>query len=121
MPQLPEARTDSFVDAVSGLAEEPPMDGFENLVKVKITNFKWQCNEIELVHFLFRKARSLQKLILVVPKGTNPDRDQSGNAIFPDLSLLCLEKAPENVEVQVLSEFFGSKIKAIHRDIFLSN
>jgi len=89
VPQLPEARTDSFVDAVSGLAEEPPMDGFENLVKVKITNFKWQCNEIELVHFLFRKARSLQKLILVVPKGTNPDRDQSGNAIFPDLSLLC--------------------------------
>jgi hypothetical protein len=111
MPQLPKATTDSFVDAVRGFAEEPPMDGFESLVKVKITNFQWQCNEIELVHFLFRKARSLQKLILVVPKGTNPERDKSGNAILPDLNLLCVEKAPANVKVHVPSEFFGAKIE----------
>nr|CAB3468805.1 unnamed protein product [Digitaria exilis] len=32
---------------------------------VQITNFKGQCNEIELVRFLLRKASSLQKLILV--------------------------------------------------------
>jgi hypothetical protein len=52
------------------------MDGFRNLVMAKITNFMWQRNEIELVHFLFRKASSLQKLILVAPQGTHPERDE---------------------------------------------
>ncbi|XP_002438891.2 uncharacterized protein LOC8077740 [Sorghum bicolor] len=98
--ELPKATAESFADAIRGSAEEPPMDGFESLVKVKITNFKWQCSEIEVVHFLFRKAMSLQKLILVAPKGTYPQRDQSGNAIFPDLNLLCVEKTPANLEVQ---------------------
>jgi hypothetical protein len=109
---------DSFMDAVSDLAEEP-MDVFENLVMAKITNFKWQCNEIELVHFLFRKASSLQKLILVTPPGTRAARDQSGKPIFQDAKLLHMEKAPPNAEVVTLSACCGAKTKPFHRDAFL--
>ncbi|RLN12686.1 hypothetical protein C2845_PM09G22020 [Panicum miliaceum] len=80
--ELPTVRKDSFMDAVSELPEEPPIDGFRNLVMAKITNFMWQCNEIELVHFLFRKASFLQKLILIAPQGTHPERDQSVPAAY---------------------------------------
>ncbi|OQU76920.1 hypothetical protein SORBI_3010G235900 [Sorghum bicolor] len=118
--ELPEVKGESFMDAVRGLAaEEPMMDDFNNLVIVKITNFKWQCNEIELVHFLLRKASSLQKVILVVPKGTITERDQSGNPIFPDVNLLRFEKFPTKVKVVVLNECLGAKIREFHRDVFL--
>nr|XP_034591879.1 uncharacterized protein LOC117853696 [Setaria viridis] len=116
--ELPKFRMDSFMDAVSDLAEEP-MEGFENLVTAKITNFKWQCNEIELVHFLFRKDSSLQKLILVAPPGTHPERDQSGNPFFRDTKLLRMEKAPSNAQVTMLRAHLGAKIQAFHRDVNL--
>ncbi|RLM54539.1 hypothetical protein C2845_PM10G19430 [Panicum miliaceum] len=110
-------RKDSFMDAVSELPEEPPMDGFRNLVMAKITNFMWQCNEIELVHFLFRKASSLQKLILVAPQGTHPERDQTGNPLFPEANLLHIAKAPVNAQVVMLSEPFRGEIWAFHRNV----
>ena len=45
--------------------EEPPEDGLDNLVMVKVMNFNWIPTEVQLVSFLLRKARSLRKLLIV--------------------------------------------------------
>ncbi|XP_066377298.1 FBD-associated F-box protein At5g38590-like [Miscanthus floridulus] len=45
--------------------EEPPEDGLDNLVMVKVMNFNWCPSEVQLVSFLLRKARSLRKLLIV--------------------------------------------------------
>ncbi|CAN6162982.1 unnamed protein product [Urochloa humidicola] len=53
--------------------EEPPEDGLDNLAMVKVTDFNWCCAEVQLVSFLLRKAKSLQKLLIVSPNVTPPD------------------------------------------------
>ncbi|KAF8658779.1 hypothetical protein HU200_059265 [Digitaria exilis] len=97
--QLPKVRTDYVVAVVNELGAEPPMDNFENLVRVKITNFKGQCNEIELVRFLLRKASSLQKLILVAAHAEG------------------YKSAPKNAKVVMLSNPSSAEIWAHHRDL----
>jgi hypothetical protein len=47
--------------------EEPPENGLDNLVIVKVMNFNWHRTEVELVSFLLRKASSLRKLLIVSP------------------------------------------------------
>lgn len=105
--QLPTNGRDSFNDALREVGEEPPKDGLGNLTVVKISNFKWHCNEIELVYFLFRKASSLQKLILVSPKGVHSEAD-----------LFLLEKAPANAQI-ILCDSDESKIRPFHSDVFV--
>jgi hypothetical protein len=53
--------------------EEPPEDGLVKLAMVKVTNFNWCSAEVHLVNFLLRKAKSLQKLLIVSPKVIPPD------------------------------------------------
>lgn len=106
------------MDDASELPEDPPMVGFENLEMVKMTNFKWQRFEIELVHFLFRKASNLQKLILVAAaRGMQPQRDQSGNPFLPGGKVLRIDRAPVNA-LTVFSDPDCSKIWAFHRYVF---
>ncbi|KAL6603618.1 hypothetical protein ACP70R_043979 [Stipagrostis hirtigluma subsp. patula] len=106
--QLPKGGKESFKDALRELGEEPPKYCLENLVMTKITNFKWQCNEIELVHFLFRQASNLQKMVLVAPQGVSP----------AGADILLLGKPPANAELLVLSYSSGAKIRAFHRYTF---
>uniref|UniRef100_A0A0E0LEV2 At1g61320/AtMIF1 LRR domain-containing protein n=1 Tax=Oryza punctata TaxID=4537 RepID=A0A0E0LEV2_ORYPU len=90
--QLPAKGRDSYEDALKEVGEEePPEESLQELAVVKMTNFKCHCNEIELVHFLFRKANFLQRLILVAP-----------NPIWvypePEAGLLHLKKASATVQ-----------------------
>ncbi|TVU08595.1 hypothetical protein EJB05_42004, partial [Eragrostis curvula] len=96
--QLPKGGHDSCVDAVKMLNDDPPEDGFENLEMVKITNFKWHCNEIDLVHFLFSNASFLRKLVLVTSQG------EVGEA---DLKLL--GNPPKNAMISVLGRRIGER------------
>ena len=65
--------------------EEPPEDGLDNLVMVKVMNFNWCPSEVQLVSFLLRKASSLQKLLIVSRNVTPVDLPGAPEA---DLSLL---------------------------------
>ncbi|KAL6873730.1 hypothetical protein ACP4OV_013812 [Aristida adscensionis] len=103
--QLPKSSKESNQDALRELREEAPGDCLQNLLMVKITNFRWPCNEIELAHFLFRKASSLQKMILVVPQREFPVADD----------MLLLGNHPANAKILVLSESSGAKIRPFHR------
>lgn len=53
--------------------QEPPENGLDNLVMVKIMNFNWHHSEVQLVNFLLRKASSLHKLLIVSPNVTPLD------------------------------------------------
>jgi hypothetical protein len=71
--------------SVDQVWEEPPEDGLDNLVMVKVMDFNWNPAEVQLVSFLLRKARSLRKLLIVSRNVTPVDLPDAPEA---DLSLL---------------------------------
>uniref|UniRef100_A0A0E0Q1T4 At1g61320/AtMIF1 LRR domain-containing protein n=1 Tax=Oryza rufipogon TaxID=4529 RepID=A0A0E0Q1T4_ORYRU len=72
--QLPERDCTYTENTSSENVEGEQQDGFEKLNVVKMTNFKYDWNEIRLLQFLFKKAKLLQKLILVRPIPVSVDR-----------------------------------------------
>ncbi|KAL6873733.1 hypothetical protein ACP4OV_013815 [Aristida adscensionis] len=63
--QLPDYPKEGSHDEIG---EEPPEDCLGNLKIVKVNDFNWHRAEVELVSFLLRKARSLQKMLLISQK-----------------------------------------------------
>ncbi|OQU76919.1 putative FBD-associated F-box protein At1g61330 isoform X1 [Sorghum bicolor] len=65
--QLPKSSYGPMECSTDEVREEPPENGLDNLVIVKVMNFNWHRTEVELVSFLLRKASSLRKLLIVSP------------------------------------------------------
>ncbi|KAF0904627.1 hypothetical protein E2562_036003, partial [Oryza meyeriana var. granulata] len=61
---LPEKDSKSTQNNNSEKAEGEQQDGFEELEVIKMTKFKYDSNEIQLLKFLFNKAKLLERLIL---------------------------------------------------------
>jgi hypothetical protein len=76
--------------------EEPPEDGLDNLVVVKVTNFNWCPTEVQLVSFLLRKASSLRKLLIVSCSVTPVDLPGA-----PEADLLLLKEALVNGKIML--------------------
>ncbi|EER90251.1 FBD-associated F-box protein At5g18780 isoform X1 [Sorghum bicolor] len=83
--QLPAYRLKPTEGSIDQVREEPPEDGLDNLVMIKVMNFNWCPTEVQLVSFLLRKASSLQKLLIVSRNVTPVDSPGASEA---DLSLL---------------------------------
>ena len=73
---------------IDEVREEPPQDGFDNLVMIKVMNFNWCSTEVQLLSFLLRKASSLQKLLIVSRSVTPVDLPSA-----PEADLLLLKEA----------------------------
>ncbi|CAL5040111.1 unnamed protein product [Urochloa decumbens] len=93
--------------------EEPPEDGLDNLMMVKIMNFNWGRAEVQLVSFLLRKARSLHKLLIVSPNVTPPDMPSVDEA-----DLLFLKEALANGKM-MLSESDDAATQPYHSEVFI--
>jgi hypothetical protein len=98
---------------IDQVREEPPQDGFDNLVMVKVMNFSWRPTEVQLVSFLLRKASSLCKILIVSPNNTPLDLPGVQEA-----DLLLLKEALANGKI-VLSEFDDATIQPYHSEAFI--
>jgi len=76
--------------------EEPPEDGLDNLVMIKVMNFNWCPTEVQLVSFLLRKASSLWKLLIVSHNVTPVDSPGA-----PEADLLLLKEALVNGKIML--------------------
>ncbi|KAL6603623.1 hypothetical protein ACP70R_043984 [Stipagrostis hirtigluma subsp. patula] len=66
--QLPKSHFRPREGPHDEVREKPPKDALGSLKIVKVMDFKWRSTEIKLVRFLFSKAISLHKLLLISPK-----------------------------------------------------
>jgi hypothetical protein len=100
-------------DLLDEVREEPPVDGLDNLMTVKIMNFSWRRFEVQLVCFLLRTASSLHKLLLVsshVAPLNVPGIQQA--------DLLLLQEALANGKI-ILRESDAGAIQPFHSEVFL--
>ncbi|CAN6193409.1 unnamed protein product [Urochloa humidicola] len=93
--------------------EEPPEDGLDNLMMVKVMNFNWCCAEVQLVSFLLKKARSLHKLLIVSPNVTPPDVPN-----MDEVDLLFLKEALASGKM-MLSESDDAATQPYHSEVFI--
>ena len=98
---------------IDEVREEPPQDGFDNLVMIKVMNFNWCSTEVQLLSFLLRKASSLRKLLIVSPNVT--PLDMPG---VQDADLLLLKEALANGKI-MLSESDDATIQPYHSEAFI--
>ena len=98
--------------SVDEVREEPPQDGLENLVMVKVTNFNWCCIEVQLVSFLLRKASSLWKLLIVSPNVTPLDLPG-----VPEADVLLLIEPLASGKI-VFREFDDGATEPYHSEVF---
>ncbi|CAN6206880.1 unnamed protein product [Urochloa humidicola] len=103
---------ESSLDVVPEL-EEPPEVGLDNLVTIKVTNFNWCCTEVQLVSFFLRKAKSMQKLLIVSPNITPVDVPGVQEA-----DLLFLKEALANGKI-MLSESDDAATQPYHSEAFI--
>ena len=78
--------------------EEPPEDGLDNLVMVKVMGFNWNPDEVQLVTFLLKKARSLHKLLIVSRNVTPVDSHGA-----PEADILLLKEALVNGKIMLIT------------------
>jgi len=97
---------------IDQLWEEPPEDGLDNLVMVKVTNFNWCPTEVQLVSFLLRKASSLQKLLIVSRSVIPVDLPSA-----PEADLLLLKEALASGKI-VFREFDDGATEPYHSEVF---
>uniref|UniRef100_A0A0E0E5H3 At1g61320/AtMIF1 LRR domain-containing protein n=1 Tax=Oryza meridionalis TaxID=40149 RepID=A0A0E0E5H3_9ORYZ len=100
--QLPERDCKYTENTSSENVEGEQQDGFEKLDVVKMTNFKYDWNEIRLLQFLFKKAKLLQKLILVRSIPVPADRP-------------LLLRVPANVQLTDCAD--DSTVKSFHSEL----
>ena len=110
--QLPSIPSDALVGQFDRVGVEPPEEGLENLKVVKIANFNWNRNELQLVRFLLRKATSLQKLLLVTPSLI-----PSNAAGIQKADLLFIAEASTNGKV-ILRDSDDAATQPFHSDVF---
>jgi hypothetical protein len=111
--QLPTSNDEPMEDLLDEVREEPPVDGLDNLMAVKIMNFSWRRFEVQLVCFLLRTASSLHKLLLVsshVAPLNVPGIQQA--------DLLLLQEALANGKI-ILRESDAGAIQPFHSEVFL--
>jgi hypothetical protein len=91
--------------------EEPPEDGLDNLVMVKVMNFNWRRTEVQLVSFLLRNASSLRKLLIVSPNVAPLDLPGVQEA-----DLLLFKEALANGKI-MLSESDDAATRPYHSEV----
>ncbi|CAO2193115.1 unnamed protein product [Urochloa humidicola] len=111
--QLPAYSNKPRESSIDEVREEPPEDGLDNLVMVKVMDFNWRRAEVRLVSFLLRKASSLHRLLIVSPNVTPPDLDAGLEA-----DLLLLKEALANGKL-MLSESDDAAVQPYHSEVFI--
>ncbi|XP_066371701.1 F-box protein At4g09920-like [Miscanthus floridulus] len=96
-------RCNPMEGCIDQLWEEPPEDGLDNLVMVKVTNFNWCPTEVQLVSFLLRKASSLQELLIVSRSVTPVDLPSA-----PEADLLLLKEALVNGKIMLTKSDYAA-------------
>ena len=97
--------------STDGVSEEPPEDGLDNLVMVKVMNFNLRCTEVQLVSFLLRKAISLRKLLIISPNAAPLDLPGVQEA-----DLLLFREALANGKI-MLSESDDAATQPYHSEV----
>ncbi|KAL6603627.1 hypothetical protein ACP70R_043988 [Stipagrostis hirtigluma subsp. patula] len=105
--QIPNCCYRPREDPHDEVREEPPKDALGSLKIVKVMYFNWRSTEIKLVRFLFSKASSLHKLLLVSHKVP------LSMSSVDDADLLLLKEAMISGKV-MLSEFDAAATKPYH-------
>jgi hypothetical protein len=100
--------------SIEDVRDEPPEDGLDNLVTVKVVNFYWRSAEVQLLSYVLRKATSLRKLLIVSPSVTPPD--------LPSVQadLLLIKEALANGKI-MLSESDAAAPQPYHPEASLSS
>ncbi|CAL5049562.1 unnamed protein product [Urochloa decumbens] len=111
--QLPEFSYQPTEGSIDEVWEEPPVDGLDNLATVKVMNFNWRWAEVQLVSFLLRKAKSLQKLLIVSPNVTPPNAPGVDEA-----DLFYLKEALANGKI-MLSDSDDTATQPYHSEVFI--
>lgn len=101
-------------------AEEPLGDGCENLMSLKMENFKGRHNEMRLVSFVLKKSARLNQLILFTPSGhlEGLHKDHLNTSEFLETKLLPLEKASPNAQI-IVSEPDDTAVQPLHWETFV--
>jgi hypothetical protein len=111
--QLP---TRAFQCAPKKELDEDQSEAFENLMLLKMINFKGRDNEMRLVRLVLKKSTRLNQLILFTPTSNHPKglkKDHMDTPQFIETKLLSLRKASPNAQI-ILSEPDDSAIEPLH-------
>ncbi|KAJ1260530.1 hypothetical protein BS78_10G239600 [Paspalum vaginatum] len=111
--QLPEHSYNTLESSTEEVTEEPPEDGLDNLLMVKIKNFNWHRTEVQLVSFLLRKASCLRKLSIVSPNTIPLDSPSVQEA-----DLLLIKEALASGKM-MLSEMDAAATQPYHSEVFI--
>uniref|UniRef100_A0ACD5XLA4 Uncharacterized protein n=1 Tax=Avena sativa TaxID=4498 RepID=A0ACD5XLA4_AVESA len=100
-------------------SEEPVEDRLENLKLLKMTNFKGDDNEMNLIRFVLRNSTSLNQLLLFTSKSDQPEWLKKNHVDTTDIleKILHLEKAWPNAQI-ILGESDGDAVQPLHRKAF---
>ncbi|KAG0515757.1 hypothetical protein BDA96_10G305700 [Sorghum bicolor] len=96
--QFPDYKYVPIEGSIDQVWEEPPEDGLDNLVMVKVMGFNWNPDEVQLVTFLLKKARSLHKLLIVSRNVTPVDSHGA-----PEADILLLKEALVNGKIMLIT------------------
>ncbi|XP_047096234.1 uncharacterized protein LOC124708593 [Lolium rigidum] len=110
---------------------EDQSEAFENLMLLKMINFRGRDNEMQLVRLVLKKSTRLNQLILFTPTSNHPTgtrprkiqarglkKDHMDTPQFIETKLLSLRKAWPNAQI-ILSEPDDSAIKPLHCEGFV--
>jgi hypothetical protein len=111
--------------------DEDQLEAFENLMLLKMINFRGRDNEMRLVRLVLKKSTRLNQLILFTPtinhqKGSRSrknqpkglKKDHMDTPQFIETKLLSLRKASLNAQI-ILSEPDDSAIESLHCEGFV--
>jgi hypothetical protein len=111
--------------------DEYQSEAFENLMLLKMINFRGHDNEMRLVRLVLKKSTRLNQLILVTPTSNLPKgsrsrknqpkglkKDHMDTPQFIETKLLSLRKASPNAQI-ILSEPDDSAIEPLHCEGFV--
>ncbi|KAM0831354.1 hypothetical protein ACQ4PT_065603 [Festuca glaucescens] len=111
--------------------DEDQSEAFENLMLLKMINFRGRDNEMGLVRLVLKKSTRLNQLILFTPPSNHPTgsrsrknqpkglkKDHMDTPQFIETKLLSLRKASPNAQI-ILSEPDDSAIEPLHCEGFV--
>ncbi|CAM0909515.1 unnamed protein product [Alopecurus aequalis] len=101
--------------------DEAQSEAFENLMLLKMINFRGRGNEMRLVRLVLKKSTHLSQLILFTPESYHPKglkKDHMNIPQFIETKLLPLGKASPNAQI-ILSERNDSAIQPLHCEDFV--
>uniref|UniRef100_A0ACD5ZCZ5 Uncharacterized protein n=1 Tax=Avena sativa TaxID=4498 RepID=A0ACD5ZCZ5_AVESA len=98
--------------------DEYQSEAFENLMLLKMIDFRGHDNEMELVRLVLRKSARLNQLILFIPTSKHPKGMKEAHMDIIETKLWFLRKASPDAQI-ILSEPDDSAIQPLHCEGFV--